>query len=73
MIGIGTPRIQSTSPREKFMIILLLVEKAGRFVGRSTIKTAYVGNLTHLFVVGSMGGAARNLTHCSAARAGTKS
>jgi hypothetical protein len=28
MIGIGTPRIQSRSPREKFMAILLLVEKA---------------------------------------------
>jgi hypothetical protein len=28
MIGIGTPRIQSRSPREKFMTILPLVETA---------------------------------------------
>jgi hypothetical protein len=34
MIGIGTPRIQSRSPREKFMTILLLVEKAASVRGR---------------------------------------
>jgi hypothetical protein len=27
MIGIGTPRIQRSSPREKFMTILLVVEE----------------------------------------------
>jgi hypothetical protein len=37
MIGIGTPRIQSRSPREKFMTFLLLVEKAC-IKGRSSNK-----------------------------------
>jgi hypothetical protein len=42
------------------------------FVGRSARKVASVGNLTHFFVVGSMGGTASKLTHCLVARAETK-
>jgi hypothetical protein len=63
MIGIGTPRIQSRIPREKFMTILLLIEKTAQVCRTLSNKDCNVGNLTHLFVVGSMGGAARNLTH----------
>jgi hypothetical protein len=33
MIGIGTPRIQSRSPREKFITILLGLRKVHRTLG----------------------------------------
>jgi hypothetical protein len=54
MIGIGTPRIQSRSPREKFMTILLGLRKVQH--ARQWGLRASVGNLTHFFVVGSIAG-----------------